>query len=114
MRYRTTPLLAAALIASAAAQAQAFVDGNRLYSMLTSASRDENAYALGFIVAATDSLHNEKQLSIKTCFTVPENATQGQIRDVTKAYLEKNPSGRHYPAAWLVAAALQDAFPCKR
>lgn len=42
----------------------------------------------------------------------PEKASNGQVADVTIAYLKSNPKMRHLASSALIAAAMRDAWPC--
>jgi ABC-type branched-subunit amino acid transport system ATPase component len=63
--------------------------------------------ALGYVMGVSDSLDGIIHCS-------GQNVTNGQTRDVVKAYLEKNPQIRDMAAETLASKALQDAFPCKK
>lgn len=91
-------------------QAGAFITGNDLYSRITSQKITDNVYAIGYVVGVTDSGATEGIYGFKYC--LPEVNTQ-QVYDIVKKWLEENPEVRHYGAYGLVAAALQEAFPCK-
>jgi hypothetical protein len=43
---------------------------------------------------------------------IRDGVTVTQIADVVKLWLQKHPENRDYAAAGLVAAALEEAFPC--
>jgi Rap1a immunity proteins len=99
----------------AQAQQRAFFkDGNALLSGLQAeASTPQNAYAAGYVVASAEALNEERLLSFKVCFSTPKNATQRQLIDIVRQFLEQNPAVRDMPAPWLVATALQRPFPCE-
>jgi hypothetical protein len=40
--------------------------------------------------------------------------TNGQMLDVTLAYIQRNPETRHYPRITLVTSALTKTFPCRK
>jgi hypothetical protein len=42
----------------------------------------------------------------------PNGATIGQMQDIVKAHLEKNPQNRHINAAQLASQALVAVWPC--
>lgn len=46
-------------------------------------------------------------------FCVPPEVSNEQLRDVVAAYLDSNPSTRHYPARGLIHQALRASFPCE-
>ena len=109
--------LPALLLCCAPMQAAAsFMDGNKLlagfegYPLDVAASR---AYVMGVI----DSAESLKALPgsngvFYACFNVPNGATAGQLGDVVKAWLQKNPQHRHFNGPSLVANALAAAYPC--
>ena len=47
-------------------------------------------------------------------FCIPLRVNQGQLRDITVAWLDKNPQYRHFQAHLLVTKALHETFPCKK
>ena len=102
--------------ACAVAQPRAFFkDGNALLAGLSAQpTTTQNAFAVGYVVGATEALNEEQQLSFKVCFKIPANATQRQLADVVKQYLEQFPTVRDLPAPWLVASSFERVFPCEK
>jgi hypothetical protein len=93
-----------------AASGISFETGNHLYNLLTSQVEAERTFSMGFITGIADAgAYSEVQ---GRSFCMPIGATEGQIRDIVKNWLEKYPEKRHLFAAGLVAQALQEAFPC--
>jgi Rap1a immunity proteins len=45
-------------------------------------------------------------------YCLPHEVTHGQLIRVVMKYLKEHPKDLHSFAAWLVAAALTDAYPC--
>lgn len=83
-----------------------FLDGNEVYSGLDDQSFWKQGYASGYILGVVDAY---SQL-----FIIPPGATRGQITDVVKNFMNKNPQFRHYPAADIVFEALKASFPLKK
>jgi hypothetical protein len=111
MKRLSILLLTVAL--SSGAQA-AFVDGNRLLSDCSAGG--SQAFCLGYIAAISDALSltgiaPSTVANYRAC--VPSEATNGQIADAVRQYLEHNPAFRHLSAPGLVAEALSQAFPCR-
>jgi hypothetical protein len=92
------------LAASLSAQAE-FFTGNTLYSRMISTDTIEKIMALGFVAGVHDATEGNLHCSGPT-------VTTGQVRDVVKMFLEKNPSTRDMSATLLVTVALSEAFPC--
>jgi hypothetical protein len=90
-----------------------FIGGNTLWQHCgdTTQGVDHYAFCTGYVVAVLDSqeayLAKEKHL-----FCIPAEVVSSQLVDVTKQYIENNPSQRHLPATFLVIQAYQAAFPC--
>jgi hypothetical protein len=96
-------VLATLLAVSSFAHAE-FLDGNDLYSRLTSSSRVSEMYAIGFIVGVHDASSN----SVCT----PDTITVGQLADTVRVRLGRWPEHRHLSAWSLVFAIIQDVWPC--
>jgi hypothetical protein len=109
--------LAAALLALAATPAAAGsnLNGNDLLDRC-SASASENpiqwGVCLGYVAAIADALGQGRPIhGVRACPAA--DVTSGQMMDVVRQWLERNPARRHLAGSVLVAAALQQAFPCK-
>ena len=97
-------LLAILLLTASSAQAQ-FLSGNELYSSITSSEDYKRLYAIGYVAGIAD-------LGNKTLHCINQGVTMGQVFDVAKRYLERNPEIRDYSAESLVSLALAQAWPC--
>lgn len=86
------------------AQAQ-FYSGNDLLERLQSRHTERNMLALGYTAGVFDTGYN-----VLWCDVSPE-VRVGQLADIARRYLEKNPGTRHYPARTLVFHAFSEAFP---
>jgi hypothetical protein len=108
-------LVAALMPASARANtARAFKDGNDL-SRLCAEPMDTfgNGECLGFVTGISDAMADGNPIGgWSAC--IPLDVTIGQAADVAKQFLTSHPELRHLVAASLVAAALAQAFPCRR
>ena len=109
--------LAAAFLALVAAPAVAGsnLTGNDLLERC-SASATENpiqwGVCLGYVAAIADALGQGRPINgVRAC--PARDVTSGQMMDVVRQWLERNPARRHLTGSVLVAAALQQAFPCK-
>lgn len=95
-----------------------FFDGNKLLTQLESTKSDERYGALMYIIGAFDMINEIDILANKESknymFCQPQNMNGGQLGDIVKMYLQRNPSIRHLPAAELIVQALRNSFPCKR
>ena len=94
-----------------------FKNGNALYKECTADKSSDTyfqqqvfcaAYIAG-IIDATDGVDRGVG-SFKFC--MPLEADLRQARDVVVAWLKVHPENRHFGASDLVAAALQEAWPC--
>lgn len=94
------------------ATAEGFIDGNELLRLLQTSGQPRSAGML-YVMGVADAVDRQRT-KYKQCFAIPEKVTAGQMADVVQQFLEKNPSGRHFKAADLVASALEDAFPCPK
>jgi hypothetical protein len=109
--------LAIALLAMSATPAVAGTNltGNDLLercSASASANPIQWGVCLGYVMAVADLLGQGRPVSgVRAC--VSADVTSGQLMDVVRQWLERNPARRHINGAALVAVALQQAFPCK-
>lgn len=99
-------LALALAVASAPAHAE-FYSGNDLYERIRSRDSIERLEAIMYIAGAADA-----HRGVISCPS-PE-VTLGQVLDLVRNYLERNPERRHHPGDWAVAAALRPVFPCKK
>ena len=65
---------------------------------------------LGYVMGVAE-LAGQGSVKPRACFSA--QVTSGQMVDVVRQWLDRNPARRHLPAAGLVATALQQAFPCR-
>jgi hypothetical protein len=92
-----------------AAISDAFWTGNDLYHSFQSETLEAHRYVMG----VTDSLWLMMEHGfIEKLFCTPENVEMGQVADVVKLFLEKNPAQRHKVAVQSVVLSLREAFPC--
>ncbi|MCA1442692.1 hypothetical protein I6F07_21205 [Ensifer sp. IC4062] len=94
------------VLAYAGPAAAQFYTGNKLHELCQSKDR----IALGYAVAVTDWVMTEMRQ--KAC--VPSTVTTGQMHDLICGYVAKHPEQRHFPAHFLGAQSLIDAFPCNK
>jgi hypothetical protein len=85
-----------------------FQTGNDLYEGLR-ANRGtfEFNYAFGYTIGAFDAAVN-----VHTC--PPNGITQGQVLDMTLAYLDNNPNMRHYSADSVISLMFNKMWPCRK
>jgi hypothetical protein len=115
-RYPIVGLAAAFLVLVAApAGAGSNLTGNDLLercSASASANPIQWGVCLGYVVAIADALGQGRPINgARACFAA--DVTSGQLMDVVRQWLERNPAKRHINGAALVVTALQQAFPCK-
>ncbi|QIE54961.1 hypothetical protein G5B40_05545 [Pikeienuella piscinae] len=106
------------------------IDGNELYETCTDENPVLAAFCVGYIIgyvegspwgafvvlnrlapkddnAVANALARE---FLGSC--PPENASNSQLTDVVKKYLEEHPETRHESARTLIWQAFSEAFPC--
>ena len=72
-------------------------------------------YCMGYIAGIADtimSLHGSNYYGYSIC--LPQEVTLGQLTDLTRSFLSSHPGQRHFTANSLVAAALDESFPCRK
>ena len=67
----------------------------------------------GYVVAVSDTWDDVPNPRTGTCFSIPENASNGQIQEVAIKWLRSRPETWHFSGDSLVQAAFDDSFPCK-
>lgn len=98
-----------------------FYDGNTLLKKCAldpgSVDLSNLSICLGYVAAISDALQGMISGRRNTIggrsACVPSNVTIGQSVDVTVKFLQVHPDLRHFSANSLVAAALEEAFPCR-
>lgn len=95
-------LLAALVCAAAHAD---FKDGNKLYHQITSGNGSDYVNAVGYVTGVADAMRG-------SVHCMPDNATAGQILDMTKLTMDQKPQLRHHSAYLIITATLMDAWPC--
>jgi hypothetical protein len=109
--------LAAALLllGTAPAVAGSNLTGNDLLARCSASASDNPVQwgvCLGYVMAVADLLGQGRAVAgVRAC--VAADVTSGQLMDVVRQWLERNPARRHINGAALVAVALQQAFPCR-
>jgi hypothetical protein len=110
-------VIAAVVAVSAEARADydvpAFEGGNELYQKCGA----NRVYCLGYVGGVSDAISAGEGSTgpISThalCLPGPGRVSQGQELDVVLQFLTQHPELRQYGAAYLVARALSEAFPC--
>ena len=102
--------LAIGCILPASAQPFVFKNGSDLHGSLQQDGR-EYSYALNYIVGVVDAA-NGTATKGGFCFDLKGEIGGSQIADVVKAFLVKNPQIWDRTGSTLVAAALEEVWPC--
>jgi hypothetical protein len=90
---------------------RSFEAGNALLAECTQASSEWQSYCIGYVSGIADVMGMALPVEgFLACIPMPVSTSQA--RDVAVNYLQKHPEGRNFAAAYLVAAALAEAFPC--
>jgi uncharacterized membrane protein len=103
--------VALACLPASAETVTAFYSGNALWNECSADNAFQSGLCMGFVAGIADAMGMGIAAS-KACF--PPGITAGQTDDVVKRFLGQHPERRHEAAVFLVAAALAEAFPCKR
>jgi hypothetical protein len=82
--------------------------GNELTRNMNEGSTWGGGNASGYIWGVADMLLFQEEICIA------EGVTRRQLSDVVMKFVQNNPAQRHKDAVLLAAAALIDAFPCKK
>lgn len=96
-----------------AGQSSTWLNGNDLWEYCGSDSASPSSLAcMDYVMGVADAMtaHHEGVNGFHACFRA--TMTRGQIIDVVKRWLQNHPENRSYTAAGIVAAALQQSFPC--
>jgi len=99
--------------------AQTFMGGNELYNALVDYERTPSTNVViastgfGYVVGVADAGNNVRHPLTGFHFCIPLGVTKGQIVDVARLYLERNPKVRHLTAHSILGAAFAEAFPCR-
>jgi len=100
--------------ASTDAQRVSLTTGNKLLEACESKGEFDQEFCHGYITGVSDmegintAAHPEQR---RSC--IPEDVTNGQIKDVVLKYLRDHPEDRHLLAAILIVEAVSKAFSCK-
>jgi hypothetical protein len=84
-----------------------FMTGNELLQYVESSEDIKWGIAMGYVLGAADITMGDKHCT-------PNNVEAGQVLQIVKDKLKENPKYRHHSADVFVAAALADAWPCKK
>jgi len=102
--------LSCALMVPQASAEGWFLTGNNLLQKCQDRNLLEQGECLGFTSGVSDAMGHNALNGWTSC--VPLQATRGQIMDIAVQFLVKHPESRHFAASFLVARALDAAFPC--
>ena len=113
------PVLALALLVfslvcgmSVSAQRPVFKSGKDLHEALQE-DGTKYSYALNYIVGVVDAA-NGSPARDGFCFDLgPQGVNASQVVDVVRVFVSKNTQMWERPGSTLVAAALQETWPCK-
>src|SRR5215510_6432172 len=83
-----------------------FFTGQELFIKCVSPDITEHSICVGFIAGISDIDTNDKKLCL------PDNINMGNLIDVYIDYMNDNPALNKYPAATLVASALNEKWMC--
>lgn len=81
--------------------------GNELHALLHSNKDSDWFNSIGYITGVADATR-------EVVHCIDPNASAGQIMEMVKQYLERNPQIRHLPANYIVVHVLKQTWPCKK
>jgi hypothetical protein len=84
-----------------------FFSGNELLSKMNSADYMDRAQAIGYVQGVFDAGQH-----VKHCTPDGAGVSAGQVQDIVKDYLNKNPATRNFSADLLITDALKRIWPC--
>ena len=87
------------------------ITGNELLADLDDDGYFSKGFAMGFIVAVTESFVGYG--FAKECLVLPNGVSNGQLKDIVRKFLENNPETRHYQAPVLITFALRQSYSVK-
>ena len=99
-------LLATLLFVPAMAQAE-FWTGNDLYTNMTSTDVMSKMHALGYVMGVYDT-----GVTLAFCPSTERGITAGQVNDIVRIYMDRNPAQRNRTADRVVLDALKQTWPC--
>jgi hypothetical protein len=88
------------------AQAE-FFSGNQLLAKMNSTEFGDKMQALGYVQGVFDAHQH-----VKHCAPDGAGVTAGQVQDIVKDYLNRNPATRNFSADLLITDALKRIWPC--
>lgn len=101
------------VLLAAPASAGNFENGNSLYKNCQG-DTFEQTRCMAYISAIADVLGGKSYNSVAGYVAcIPLRVNLDQLRSILVKWLNNNPQYRHYAAPGLVAAAFEEAFPCK-
>ena len=101
-----------ALLAGGPASAT-FDSGNDLHTRCVSTQPMDRVACAYYVSAIADVIQTNNNTLYGYSVCVPPQVTRLQVADVVGRWLTNNPQHRHYTANSLVAAALEQAYPCR-
>jgi hypothetical protein len=97
-----------------------YKNGNQLYKICTEGANPkdspafyQNGYCQAYLMAAVDMIEHQKYVINGEKVCIPDEVTGGQLVDVVRSWLDRNPQHRHFTAASLVVFIYREAWPCK-
>lgn len=108
---RREVFLAILLTIPCPAVAGRFENGNDIFDWCTDSGKISSCQA--YVVGIADAMSGgDRVYGRHACFQTGVAARQ--IQDVVVGYLSRHAAERQYDAAFLIAGALQESFPCTR
>lgn len=87
-----------------------YFDGQALFDACKSNMSLASGYVAGVFDRSSIAAIYTDAAEVQVCS--PASSKTPQLTDVACKYLGEHPAERHYSAAFIVAKALQEAFPC--
>jgi hypothetical protein len=99
-------LIAVVMLVPTLAYAE-FFSGNQLLAKMNSTEFGEKMQAIGYVQGVFDAHQH-----VKHCAPDGAGITAGQVQDIVKDYLNRNPATRNFSADLLITDALRKIWPC--
>ena len=114
MRMTILSVIAVCLLAASNnAQAGAWMNGNKLHEICTSAKSEDQVYCTGYIEGAMDAIRDDASLLSQCAFAIPPSMSSETAKAVIVKWLEDHPKTWSVHADGIVAVAMTNEFPCK-
>ena len=89
-----------------------FILTKDFYLLLMSSDVNDQKFASGYILGVADA-GDGKNTKLQHCFSLPDNISVKQMREVVAAHIKGNPNEGVFGATGVIELALSQHYPCK-